>query len=617
MSKDKKELKNFLVLPFNGGQLKIPKELINSNDFEAQLKALLIRNGINPTEEIIEELKKKVEEAVRASTPILTVEGKRAVYHLLSSESIKFHHTGWFLANGESMIFSQLFHAQAIVENEGEEDKKEIRTLPFIIQVRYNGNRISEVEVFPLHEIDSVNLSPLVGTIDKKTLGVSGLPTGMPPLVVKRISEEKPEANLEELREVFNNTKGKLLPHIEQNDTIVTVAVVWALGTFFAIIFGVYPILELLGVTGSGKTKFGIALTMVSKNGLIVANPTDANLPRIIDAWKPTILLDDWDEVMRRNREVVDSILKHVYKETVQVPRLYNYEGRFYLELFSPFCPAIITTTDPITKDQNLRRIIELPLIRSTKHFPNICGIDTYFLELFKPERTKMYELMFTLAPIVRKTFEEMNTNLPSPYDEIWGPILTIAKLLGEDIYETVYQFAKKSVEEQSENVYNFENNIIFGIEDLFSDENFKKSKSINGEEEIEFTISDLLEKLKAILVDLRKEISEEVFLKVYENRKVGKKLSTMGIRQVRRGQKGQRYRVITKSELEALKEKFQTTDVTDITDVSVGEPTSLTEGKKPENSNKNNTNEHEGMPPHARTNVSNVSDVSDKALQK
>jgi hypothetical protein len=119
---------------------------------------------------------------------------------------------------------------------------------------------------------------------------------------------------------------------------------------------------------------------------------------------------------------------------------------------------------------------------------------------------------------------------------------------------------------------------------------------------------------LKAILVGLRKEISEEAFLKVYENRRIGKKLSTMGIRQVRKGQKGQRYRVITKSELEALKAKFQTTDVTDI---NVSEPTSSTEGKKPENSNKNNTNEHEGMPPHARTNVSNVSDVSDKALQK
>ncbi|MGC9086956.1 MAG: hypothetical protein ACP5IT_12260, partial [Thermoproteota archaeon] len=243
------------------------------------------------------------------------------------------------------------------------------------------------------------------------------------------------------------------------------------------------------------------------------------------------------------------------------------------------------------------------------------------------------YELMFTLAPIVKKTFEEMNTSLPSPYDEIWAPILTIAKLLGRNIYENVFEFAKQSIKEQTQNVYEFENNLILGIEELFEDENFRKSRrSINGKEEelVEFTISDLLGKLKALLVDLRKELAEEAFLRLYEARRVGRKLSTMGIRQVRKGSKGQRYRVVTRTELEALKQKFRSfeevnilkqdnlksfTDKTDISDITVTTSTPPTDDKKPENGEENEENRSESTLPRPCTNVSDVSNVRDKFL--
>ncbi|MEM5871947.1 MAG: hypothetical protein QW051_03680 [Candidatus Aenigmatarchaeota archaeon] len=502
----------------------------------------------------------KIREELLIEEKGLKVETKRATYLLIKSDGLKLHHAGYFISLGEELRFGQLFFAFSKVKtinNEGDEIEEE-KILPFLFEVVYKNGNISSSEIRPLNEVDYIDLGETVAQIEKKTISHASLPTQIPLEVIEKIHTKKntPSNPEDELRKVYVKLKEKLKTHIDQPEDVLDVALCWTLATYWSEVFGIMPLLELIGVSGSGKTKFGTALTFIAKKGLGIADPTDANLSRIIDGLKPTLLVDDWDEVMRKRKEIAQSILKHTYKSTVMIPRLTQFGKKFFIDLFSPYAPVIITTTEPITEPQLSRRIIELECKKSEKRFPNISNYVNYFLMTFKEERTILYELMFILIPKVFHIFESLDVDLPQPYAELWLPILTVAKILGVDVYSKVYEYAKSIIEEKQLEVYADERLALQAIDLLF-----KERVSIEGEkvELLEFTSSDVREKIKKILED-EQEFDEKLFEKQFTPRKIANVLKRLGIKSCKRTNK-KRMRAITRKEFFDILNKLNLRD--------------------------------------------------------
>lgn len=554
------------------------------------------------TEELIAKIEKDFEE-INA----LKVETEKKVYKLVKSDGLKLHHAGYFLDLGNKLKFGQLFYSFSIVENKEKPEEVERKIIPYIIEIEYENGHISKTEIKPLSEVDFIDLGETIAEIEKKTLGVSSLPTQLSLDIITKVYENKlPNNPIEELRKTYKKVKEKLLKHVyHSNETIIDIALCWAFATYWNEIFGVMPILELVGVSGSGKTRFGTALTFISKKGLGIADPTDANLVRVIDGFKPTLLIDDWDEIMRSNRKVAHSLLKHVYKQSIHVPRLTQYGKRFYVEMFSPYAPLIITTCEPISEPQLQRRIVELHCEKSTKQFPALTNPENYFFFYFKEERDKLYEIMFSIVPNVYETFINLNIELPSPYSEIWSPILTIAKLVDEDIYKRILEYAKQIVEEKESEVYREEILVLQAIEKLFEE---NKQKTLNENKALEFRINDLQLKLKELLLS-EEAISEKDFEKSFSSQRLGIILNRLGIKKKRKGKKRERIRIITEEEFIELCKKLgyeisnnetQKADEADKADDFLTQQANIKDSKNASESQKEQFYEESKTPQHA-----------------
>jgi hypothetical protein len=481
----------------------------------------------------------------------LKLKTERAVYELLRSDGISVSHAGWFLATDEKLNSSELFYAYTRIKKENEEYEN---IEPFVLIFEYdkNGNILSQ-HCEPLFELDIIEMGKVIAKVNKKSIGESSLPTQISLETVVKLLNENPTVDLQSL---YSKIKEKVLRYIAfDNDIYADVVTLWIIGTYFSDIFKVYPNLFILGSPGSGKTRLTKIIVFTSRRGFMIADPTDANLPRVIEGYRPTLGLDDLDEVMRRHFPVVFSLLKHTYKESVQIPRLEKVlrGNKFLLTLFSPYAPLVMNSTEPILETQLITRYIRIDMSKTKKKFPR-SDPDIYYTE---KEREELYIARFLFAPKVYQIFSSIETGLVGRDDEIWSPILTIAKLINEDLYKEVKKHAQDESKQRKEELYPEEKLIIYAIE-----------KKMGDNDSIEFTAAQLLEVIHKIVVEENKEMTEKTFERTWSTRKLGKILERMHVPTERRGEKGERLRIVTKQLLDKFKEMY---DVSDVSDNGIG----------------------------------------------
>ena len=300
----------------------------------------------------------------------------------------------------------------------------------------------------------------------------------------------------------------------------------------------------------------------------MIADPSDSNYSRVVDSWRPTLCVDDFDEAMRKHRSIVMSLLKHSYKAGARVPRLTPLKsGAYRIELFSPFAPLAISAVEPLEKQQQLSRFIDVTLKKSKKPLaPSDPKPDT-----FKEERAALYYLSFKLATQVRREFENLQIlELSGRAREIWCPLLILAKLIDPTLYAAIKTFAIRKVREQAERAYYSEKAAVLAIEQLFLR---GKEGNLEGTSYVEFTISEFKAEFKAVLCERWQDISQEEFERRWKSQQLGRLLSSMGIRSIRRGRTSARLRTITEEELEELRARYDVADNADNADNNIGAP--------------------------------------------
>jgi hypothetical protein len=146
-----------------------------------------------------------------------------------------------------------------------------------------------------------------------------------------------------------------------------------ALYILFTYIFDCVLELSYLNATGdpgSGKSRFGSTVCFASHRGLALITPSAASLYRIVDKFKPTLFIDEFNsDAKSDDAAAVIQILNAGFQQTAQIPRqVATGDGQFKTEMFDPYCPKIIGSLKQSASNAFNSRCIEIQMERTTRN---------------------------------------------------------------------------------------------------------------------------------------------------------------------------------------------------------------------------------------------------------
>jgi len=356
----------------------------------------------------------------------------------------------------------------------------------------------------------------------------------------------------------------------------------------------------------TGKTRGLKTAVWASHRGMLCIDPTPASMFRTVDAYRPTYGIDEFTKLT----EDIQRITRASYKKGEKVPRIEKIKKeRFVLSLFETFTPFILATTEKIP-DMLLSRTIQITMKRAKDPNPERRDPEP---EDFEDIREKLYLSRLTFANKVyenSKEIDKLNLGLYGRDYEIWKPILTIARVIGEQVFNNVLNLAKEMIEERKEHLHYEEKLLLQIIGDLFKEQGIT---TLEGNKQIEFSASEVLGALKeALLLDEYGE-DEKRFYRDWNVQKIGIRLSRMGIRKTRKGKKGARRYLLTIGEYKDLCYRYSV-NMSDLSDMSAKEgEASISHGQptKIESSSKNFVGKEEEEK--LGESLADKSDMSDK----
>mgnify|MGYP000138422935 CR=1 FL=1 len=493
----------------------------------------------------------------------IKVDDEEGEYLLLAPDGFKVSHTGFYLKYNDESIVSELFYAYTHVKKPRYNKRGEVEiteynmVIPYLLIFRYRNGGIERV-IKPVED-DELDLGDKIIRLKRKSLAENSLDTQMDLNTVKLLYSLDLDKlkELGDLKSIYTNLINILMENIWlKNEIYYDLIALWIIGTYFNDVFRIYPVLFIYGSSGSGKTRLLSLIIAVSRRGFPLTDLKDSNIYRVIEGYRPTLGIDDFDKLIKRYRPVLISLLKHVYKDVISIPRLEKVRGdRFILGLFSMYAPTVITSVDKLEVDldeslgtQLETRYIEIEMIKSRRNFKNID-----FTKEYADVRSKLYIARFLYADKVYSTYYEVDTGLTGRDDELWRPILTIAKLISDGLYNKIKEYAITYSREKEEELYREEKTIINAIELLF------QQNTLNNQRPpaVEFTVSDLLNNIRILLVEELHELNDKQFEKEWSVQRLGRILERMHIPKKRVGKERRRLRIVDQELLEELKLRY------------------------------------------------------------
>jgi hypothetical protein len=207
----------------------------------------------------------------------------------------------------------------------------------------------------------------------------------------------------------------------------------WIIGTYFMPLFLTYPRLSLLGERGSGKSKALQLLKALAFNALHLLAPTGAVLFRLIEPLRPTLCLDEMENMDRESRRAVGAIFNAGYKRGVGVPRTEEHNGRHVVVGYDVYAPLAVASIRGLT-DVQADRAITLVMAKGrdrAKVNREVNPDDVTYGRL----RGALYRLALTRHTDIRARWETLKTPewLMGRHRELYKPLLTVAALIEDE----------------------------------------------------------------------------------------------------------------------------------------------------------------------------------------
>ena len=297
----------------------------------------------------------------------------------------------------------------------------------------------------------------------------------------------KSEFTPNKITEIFERGKDFYKESIEFCDEIEYILFpIWNIGTYFHPLFESYPYVQINGLKGSAKSKLLNQSSLLSYNGLYSGSITEASAVRLTHALKCSNHFDELEQVNNSFDEFKEfrNFLLNGYKMGVLIFRC-NTEKKIRVERFDPYSPkmfANIKGIDYILADRCIPIVMRRTLNGEVGNkeinqkdprwqaFRDDCHI-------FALENWKNVEETY-------KTLKSSSNKISNRQWELWKPLLTIAKLIGDETYQALLSYAEKKCQEKKEEeaIDALEMKLICALLDIVSDKNYQGRCYLNKE---------------------------------------------------------------------------------------------------------------------------------------
>lgn len=262
----------------------------------------------------------------------------------------------------------------------------------------------------------------------------------------------------------------------------------WAIGTYFYMLFETYPYLAFEGVKGTGKTKVARITTRLSFNGIPSLNFTDASLFRIIESLRCTVWIDEGELFKNRDKaQAIISVLNGGYsKGTPVIRQEKTSKDNFIAQFYEIYSPKIISNTSGL-EDTLESRTIKIIMLRAKSDKGTI--LDTETSEKWGEIRHECYCFALNYFKEIREIYIHDPTVkiANNRHNDLWWPLLSIARFIFKDDpeeFNAIKDFALQQINQsQDESLDDDVNALLKSINEL-SDESgrYCSSKEIKDQ---------------------------------------------------------------------------------------------------------------------------------------
>lgn len=249
-----------------------------------------------------------------------------------------------------------------------------------------------------------------------------------------------------------------------RDPNVAKLLALWVYGTYYYMMFGVYPYIEISGRRGSGKSTIDKILSKLTLNGRMSASSSPASIYRMLDLVGGTLILDEMESISDKSKNDASDmgpILKSGYsKSGGKVNRFDPDLGE--VREFACFSPKVISSINGM--DEVLR---DRAIMITTSTAPD--NISTRLIRVDKfdegDEQQRVQSIASRCVLSAMTHFQEVHNMYEQIHEDgdanrlsqIMIPLQTIAALAGEgyekslmDYYETEIRASKQYTAENT-----------------------------------------------------------------------------------------------------------------------------------------------------------------------
>lgn len=253
-------------------------------------------------------------------------------------------------------------------------------------------------------------------------------------------------------RELYEIIKGFYEEHVYFLPQWYPVHACWDMATYFFMLFKAFPYMSVEGVMASGKSKVLTLSSCLTFNASsILTSPSEASLFRLVNDQRPTLYIDEAENLFRvRNKQVEHDgrveVINSGYNQEGSVPRVEKLGNKFVTLHYTTYCPKMIASIKGLYGATQNRAIVhatgrapdndsrgEREVDREDKRFQEVKDE----LLLFALDNWREVRDAYNALPHDKRV-----TSLKKRYLQLWRPLLSVAVLLGDDVFNDLLQVA-------------------------------------------------------------------------------------------------------------------------------------------------------------------------------
>lgn len=247
------------------------------------------------------------------------------------------------------------------------------------------------------------------------------------------------------IEELYSRVRAFYVAHLDlQEDTLFDVMAAWTLATYRQEEISFAPYLFFLGPVASGKTRALECLHQLCFKAIMATSTSSAALYRAIQAWHPTLLLDEAQIYSNEDRAEILAILNNGYRRgqyVLRVERL-GKNGQFELSTFDVFgCKAVAGTEELFRSLQSRTIVFQMSkATRKVQFFLDTEEAKTLRAQLAYYRDKNRGDALFSFSELGRLQDLEKLGN--SRLGELFYPLIWIAPT--DEISDKLLTYARK-----------------------------------------------------------------------------------------------------------------------------------------------------------------------------